>query len=422
MKLDKLDMMNFKSFRKAALGFPQLTLILGANASGKSNVRDALRFLHGISRGYSLAEILGGAYKEGVQVWRGIRGGSRELCHFGENRCTLEAVVGVFSYKITIEVLKKDATPRVVAESLHGIDGMLFDSHRSGKAVRANGKEQIHIKLASGKNFSPERIVVSSQPVLPRMAEWLTESGRNDHATRDIHVGLRAMLSALKGFRFLDLSPDAMRIPSIPGETHLGDQGENLSSVLQHICGDKKTAAALAAWIAELTPMDVADFGFVSDAAGKILLQLVEADERIVSANSASDGTLRFLGILAALLGEGSGNCFFMEEIDNGIHPARLDLMMKLLRSPPGPESRRPSVISTTHSPSLLRLLGPDGLGSAYLTYRPEGEAETKIVCLEKITDIHEVLKNGDLATLHESSWFEDVLAFTADAESEVDA
>ncbi len=128
-------MTNFKSFRKTALRFPQLTLLLGSNASGKSNVRDALRFLHGISRGYSLAEILGGAYKEGIQVWRGIRGGSRELCYFGENRSTLETGVGGYSYKITIEILKKDATPRVVGESLNGPEGILFDSHRSGKYV-----------------------------------------------------------------------------------------------------------------------------------------------------------------------------------------------------------------------------------------------------------------------------------------------
>ncbi len=41
----------------------------------------------------------------------------------------------------------------------------------------------------------------------------------------------------------------------------------------------------LADWVAELTPMDVAKFSFVSDAAGKVLLQLVEADGRTVSAN-----------------------------------------------------------------------------------------------------------------------------------------
>jgi predicted ATPase len=421
MRIESLTLENFKSFRKAELAFPQLTLILGSNASGKSNVRDALRFLHGIGRGYSLAEILGGAYKEGVQVWSGIRGGARELCRFGENRCRLGVRVGSYAYAIEVEVLKKDGTPRVVAESLHVLSEMLFDSHPGGRAARANGKDHLHVNLAPGGAFRKAHIedFASSRPILPRIAERLIEKGRSDGKATDIQAGVSAVLEAVRGLRFLDLSPDAMRVPSIPGETHLGDRGENLSSVLQGICASEKTAAAVAGWIAELTPMDVAGFDFTSDAAGKILLQLVEADGRKVSANSASDGTLRFLGMLAALIGEDSGNCFFLEEIDNGIHPARLDRLMKLLREPPGPASRRPAVISTTHSPSLLRLLGADGLESAILTYRPEKTPETRSVCLKNVKGIREALSAGDLASLHESSWFEDVLAFTEEGEVE---
>lgn len=59
--------------------FGGLTLIIGTNASGKSNIRDGLRFIHGISRGYTLAEIIGEKYVEGgVLQWKGIRGGVRE--------------------------------------------------------------------------------------------------------------------------------------------------------------------------------------------------------------------------------------------------------------------------------------------------------------------------------------------------------
>src|SRR5260370_41239631 len=92
-----------------------------------------------------------------------------------------------------------------------------------------------------------------------------------------------------------------MRIPSQPGQTMLGDRGENLSSVLAAICADASTKETLLAWIRKLTPMDVDDLLFDQDAAGRILLRLVEKDGRSVSALSASDGTLRFLAILAAV-------------------------------------------------------------------------------------------------------------------------
>ena len=51
---------NFKNFADETLKLGPFTVIVGANASGKSNIRDAFRFLHGIGRGYSLAEIIGG--------------------------------------------------------------------------------------------------------------------------------------------------------------------------------------------------------------------------------------------------------------------------------------------------------------------------------------------------------------------------
>ncbi|MCB2264233.1 MAG: AAA family ATPase [Candidatus Thiosymbion ectosymbiont of Robbea hypermnestra] len=54
--LGRLKLLGFKSFRDATIHFGPLTLIVGANASGKSNLRDALRFLHGVGLGYPLAD------------------------------------------------------------------------------------------------------------------------------------------------------------------------------------------------------------------------------------------------------------------------------------------------------------------------------------------------------------------------------
>ena len=60
-----LQLVDFKNFADATLRVGPFTVIVGANASGKSNVRDAFRFLHGVGRGYTLAEILGGRWGPG---------------------------------------------------------------------------------------------------------------------------------------------------------------------------------------------------------------------------------------------------------------------------------------------------------------------------------------------------------------------
>ena len=117
-----------------------------------------------------------------------------------------------------------------------------------------------------------------------------------------------------------------MRIPSQPGQTILGDRGENLSSVLAAICADGSKKKTVLAWIRKLTPMDVDDLVFDAYSAGRILLSLKEKDGRIVSAESASDGTLRFLAVLAAIFGPEPASFYFIEELENGIHPTRLGL------------------------------------------------------------------------------------------------
>ena len=78
--ITSLRLVNFKNFADETLRLGPFTVIVGANASGKSNIRDAFRFLHGIGRGYTLAEILGGKYGQGGQLeWAGIRGAPNEI-------------------------------------------------------------------------------------------------------------------------------------------------------------------------------------------------------------------------------------------------------------------------------------------------------------------------------------------------------
>ena len=117
----------------------------------------------------------------------------------------------------------------------------------------------------------------------------------------------------------------------MPGATILGDSGQNLPSVLESVCADFRRKTPLISLLQELTPMDVSDFEFPRDPSGRVHLRIVEQDGRSISAHSASDGTLRFLAVLAALLSPNPASAYFFEEIDNGIHPARLHLLIDLI-------------------------------------------------------------------------------------------
>ena len=212
--------------------------------------------------------------------------------------------------------------------------------------------------------------------------------------------------------RFLDLDPDALRSPSLPGQTVLGDKGQNLSSVLQAICNKPELKDALASWIAELTPMDAVDFEFPADQTGRILVTLVEKSGRRISAYSASDGTLRFLAMIAALLGPDSSRFYFFEELDNGIHPARLHLLLNLIEKQAA--LGKVQVVATTHSPELLNLLDRKTLEHASLIYRLPHSPEGRIKRILDIPGAADLIGKQDLAKLHATGWLEDAAYFTS--------
>jgi len=78
--ITSLRLVDFKNFADETLRVGPFTATVGANASGKSNIRDAFRFLHGVGRGYTLAEAIGGKHGAGGQVeWEPIRGATNEI-------------------------------------------------------------------------------------------------------------------------------------------------------------------------------------------------------------------------------------------------------------------------------------------------------------------------------------------------------
>jgi predicted ATPase len=418
--LKRLYLQHFKNFKDAELELGSFTLLVGTNASGKSNIRDVFRFLHGISRGYNLAEIFGEKWIEGgVLQWRGIRGGTREVAFQG----TQGFVLGVLftsedktlehdvRYLIEVEANRSGIGPRVVSETLIiGQDESIFDSHPEGNPLVQPDILRLNVRVhREGVRLKPPLSFVSQRPILSQFIE-----------RRDIQPELQETahltIDALSSMRFLDLSPDAMRMPSLPGQTILGDRGENLSSVLQAICEDPERKQTLIQWIQELTPMDAKDFEFPSDFTGRILLTLVEENGQKTSAYSASDGTLRFLAIIAALLGPEPARFYFIEELDNGIHPTRLHLLLQLIERQVS--AKNIQIVATTHSPQLLRLLSPQSLKYASLIYRLPDRADAKIKRILDIPEAQRVIQEQDLATLHESGWLEDMVYFLEDEET----
>ena len=410
--INSVRLVNFKNFADETLKLGPFTVIVGANASGKSNIRDAFRFLHGIGQGYTLAEILGGKYGPGGQRgWEGIRGATNEIIRFGNSEFSIDIRANVPDGDLiyTLEAEYDDFRSggfRVTHEELICGGKMVYRGRGLHGTMWVDSAKGLERGDPVGQPFRSE------QPALLQDTAMLGEE-RLIEDKPSIQMG-----SILSSIHFVDLVPDRIREPTFPGQHKLGDRGENLPSVLEAICTDSGRGRTLMAWLQELTPMDVKDFDFPRDPSGRVHLHIVEGSGRKVSAYSASDGTLRFLGILAALLGPNEGDLYFFEEIDNGIHPNRLWLLLDLIEQQTAEGNIQ--VVTTTHSPALLTWMSDTAFENTSVVYRDQYWADSVIRPIAGLFNLRELRESQGLERLLTSGWFETAMKFSeGDSDSE---
>ena len=422
--ITSIRLVNFKNFADETLRLGPFTILVGANASGKSNIRDAFRFLSGIGRGYSLAEILGGKREAG---WKPIRGAMNEIVRFdasdlsptdpgilammqtqGARSLASEIYLGHASFSLEVGLRLNGKEFRYSIEVGH--------SREPSKEVQFGPfrvqKEELRVESKTVYPSDPDHPASlranTDQPILTQyVMPGRTQRLLNDQDS----VALR---DALADMRFLEPSPERMREPSFPGATVLGDCGENLSTALQEVRADVGRQETLASWLQELTPMDVEDFEFPLDPSGRTHLTIREKNNRRVSAYSASDGTLRFLAMLTALFCKNPPGLYFLEEIDTGIHPARLYLLLELIEKQAA--KRGIQVVATTHAPDFLTFVNDSTFENISVVCRLEDSQDAIIRPVAELPNAEKLrTSQGGLGRLLTSRWMETALAFTED-------
>ena len=420
--ITSIRLVNFKNFADETLRVGPFTVIVGANASGKSNIRDAFRFLHGISRGYTLAEVIGGKY--GAD-WKPIRGAANEIVRFGQAVFSIQVHMELEDanacYLIEVSSDKEGSNEiRITKEILTGVLKPGHNRDFGSFSVTSDPGRDVSVRTQSDafplllniflaiKEGDP-KVQTKFQPALERMGEPIDIA---PPSKKYLEPYIQQIIDMFANMRFMELSPDQMREPAFPGATILGDGGENLPVVLEDICADPKRKKILADWLCELTPMDVQGFEFPRDPSGRVHLMLCEANGSKVSAYSASDGTLRFLAMLAALLGTNPAGLYFFEEINNGIHPARQSLLLELIEKQAAKGGGQ--VVTTTHAPDLLTFVNDSTFENTSVVCRLEGSQDAIIRPVAELPNARELRTSGrGLGGLLAEGWMETALGFT---------
>lgn len=407
--ITRLEIRDFKSLRNVELTLGRMNLLVGANASGKSNFFDALRVLQGIGNGFAVSEILDGKPKSATsEVWEGIRGGSSKACfegqqHDGTFTIAVEgSMVPIFAghgltdwrYAVTLV----PALGRVAEESLEYRRKLIYRSLDSGWSGTPRTHKVRYHKGNVGRQ--PHLQFESSYPVLTRL--------RGDDRVTPGHARTTTQIAAeLADMQRMDPMPSVLRRYSQAHRIErMGERGENFAALVKTLSEDPATKAAYLGWLRELRPEELDDVATLSGAVGEPLFMLREAD-REFPAPVLSDGTLRFAALVAAFFQPDMPRIMTIEEIENGIHASRARSLVELLRSRAADDTTQ--VLATTHSPTVLAWLDPEEYATTHFFRRDPDTGEASVTPLTEIPNFQEVIAKHAVGDLLAEGWMEAV-------------
>lgn len=424
--LTRLEVNGFKNLVDFSLDFGPYTCIAGPNGVGKSNIFDSIRFLslltnHTVNE--AALQIRNAGEETGEIADLLFRTGSERVdrMEFAAEMIVGQQVWDDFGReaKASSSFLRYEVAFRYEPPSpTRGLLGGLELEREVLRPITA-GNAARHLRFPHSKSRFRDSVVYNNrharsgfvsthvdpeteQPVIivhqdggshgrgrPSPARGATRTiigTENTSATPTILAARREMQS----WRILALDPAAMRRPDRytqpPG---IAANGEHIPATLQHLTnvaaesGERPDVVLqmVSIILSELVPVNMVKV--VKDDVRQLLSLQVEEQSGIkLRANSISDGTLRFLALAALTEVADESAVICMEEPENGIHPAKMEAMNRLLddiavdpHEPVDAENPMRQVIVATHSPYFVQLQNKEDLVLAkpFMAHSPSG-------------------------------------------------
>lgn len=337
--ITRFRVQNYKALRDVTVELTPVHVLIGPNDSGKTSVLEALAALSR-STDHQLAAAFLGNWNGRQLVWRG------------------EADLPVV---MTVEV---ETAPTPVTYSL----AVTFPE--SGRVAHRQG-EWISPPLGDKAiQLPPYGTNGSSLAHLDQLASQLGEG-----------LALaRSIREALRGVQFYRWNPRFLALPAAPDSARqfqMDTSGFGLALVLDDLLGyDRERFTSLENRFRGVFPEIksiklLRELGYRAPVDPSKSIPLLQQSEgkglhfefaptgRILPASQVSDGVLLILAYLTVLHLPDPPRLLLVEEPENGIHPKRIEDVLRLLRDLVS-EQGKTQVVMTTHSPYVVDLFAPE--------------------------------------------------------------
>lgn len=326
--LKQLKLRNFLSLHDVSLPFKPLTVLVGANASGKSNILKACLVLNRmIQRRETLPE------STTIQGWTWA----------GEPH-------GQIDFEIQLEIDNKPVIYRLVLQN--SSKKPIYTEN-----LLINDVEVISVQDGKGQIRDENK----ASPILTYSSEKLALTSAGDYGTKPI---TNLLTDFIKNWAFFNFMPEMMRgknvlfvNPTLDIPSQLDDDGSVLKRLLfsWHEKNAEKFEAVSQALASSVTQFRLENLNEDGE------LGLLEGYDKPIPLDKASDGTLRLLAYYTLLNQSELPPLIAIEEPERNLHPAALPEVANLLEE----LAMRTQVIVTTHSAQFIDAFEKDNLGKS---------------------------------------------------------
>jgi len=426
--ITELRLENWKSYEKSSLYIDTLSVLVGTNASGKSNALDALLLLNRVASGAMLTSALKG---DGTQA--PVRGGVEWAARQPGSVFALGVICRAdeltdYEYRLEGEITESRCD--LYSEQLTriryrlGKDGLRKSVAGNIKLLRTDtcleNSPTIVARLYNEKQGTPRQLSRALAVLFQLVGQKLRQ---------EIQDGVSEVISSLREIFILDPIPSHMRKFS-PLSDRLASYAWNIAGVLAALPKEKQQEieSVLTRYASQLPERDIRRI--YAETVGKFNSDamlyceehwLDQGPPPTVDARGMSDGTLRFLAILTALLTRPKASLLVIEEVDNGLHPSRARLLLDMLKAVG--TQRGVDVLVTTHNPALLDAMGTEMVPFITVANRDPSTGYSVLTLLEDIAQLPKLLAQGPIGRLSSQGLIEQSLstAQSARAQGEID-